>query len=81
MVSPRLYRLTELSGRVLQVEGRLREERQRSASMERCLERRGLEAGGCSFVMSNTHTTPSCTSSNHNLPEQLHIEQRNYRCI
>lgn len=38
-------RLTELSGRVLQVEGRLREERQRSASMERCLERRGLEAG------------------------------------
>ncbi|XP_045136380.1 uncharacterized protein LOC123519288 isoform X2 [Portunus trituberculatus] len=38
-------RLTELSGRVLEVEARLREERQRTASMERCLERQGLETG------------------------------------
>ncbi|XP_053652208.1 uncharacterized protein [Cherax quadricarinatus] len=40
-------RLTELSGKMLEAEARLREEHQRSAIMERCLERRALEAAPC----------------------------------
>ncbi|XP_042209912.1 myosin-G heavy chain-like isoform X1 [Homarus americanus] len=38
------FRLTELSGRMLEAEARLREEHQRAAIMERCLERRSLES-------------------------------------
>ncbi|XP_071543030.1 uncharacterized protein [Panulirus ornatus] len=41
-------RLTELSGRMLEAEAKLREEQQRAAIMERCLERRSLESGRAS---------------------------------